>query len=165
VRLDQPQSPDLVKVTIDLNDDVYEVETLWAATLAAGLYRLRNVPFLAYGYSADDMLNAAHVYGRLMVSGVAQCSGHSTYRVLLPAPEGDEEFAPLWEPLARLGCTYGCASARLIGIYVPPKADLYAVYAVLERGEQANQWSFEERHCGHPLRNLPVRVTPSGIRF
>jgi hypothetical protein len=152
-RLDTPQDPDLVKVTIDLHDDVYVVETLWAVPLADGLYRLRIVPFLAYGYSEDDVVNAAPVDGRLMVVGVAQRSGHSTYRVFLPAPKGEEEFALLWEPLARLGCTYERANTRLIGIDVPSEADVYAVYAALEQGEQANhQWSFEEGHCGHPLR-------------
>lgn len=151
-RLDPPQDPDLVKMAIHLNDDVYGVETLWAAPLADGLYRLRNVPFLAYGYSEDDVVNVAYIAGRLMVAGVTQRGGHSTYRVFLPAPMGEEEFAPLWEPLARLGCTYERANTRLIGIDVPPEADVYAVYAVLEQGEKATQWSFEEGCCGHPLR-------------
>jgi hypothetical protein len=32
-------------------------------------------------------------------------------------------------------------------------ADIYAVYATLEQGEAAKQWSFEEGHCGHRLRH------------
>jgi hypothetical protein len=150
-RLD-PQERDLIKLTIDLKDDVYGVETVWSAPLGNGLYRLRNVPFLAYGYSEGDVVNASDVDGRLMVSDVVQRSGHSTYRLFLPQPTDEEAFAPLWEPLADLGCTYERANTRLIAIDVPPQADVYAVYAALERGEQVNQWSFEEGHCGHPLR-------------
>ena len=142
---------DLVKVGVHLKDEVYDVETLWAEPLGEGWYRLRNVPFLAYGYSEDDIVTAADIDGRLVVSAVAQRGGHSTYRVFLSEPTDEEAFAPLWEPLANLGCTYERANSRLIGIDVPPAADVYAVYAVLERGEQSSQWSFEEGHCGHPV--------------
>jgi hypothetical protein len=143
---------DLVKVTIDLKDDVYGVETLWAAPFGGCRYRLRNVPFLAFGFSEDDVVNAAEDAGLLMVLDVAQPSGHSTYRVFLPQSTDEAAFAPLWEPLADLGCTYERANTRLIAIDVPPSTDVYAASEVLERGEQAKQWEFEEGHCGHPLR-------------
>jgi hypothetical protein len=143
---------DLVKVTIDLKDDVYGVETLWATQLGDGCYPLRNVPFLAYVFSEDDVVNAADDAGRLMVVDVARRSGHSTYRVFLPQSTDEAAFDPLWKPLADLGCTYERANTRLIAIDVAPTTDVYAVYEVLERGEQAKQWAFEEGHCGHPLR-------------
>jgi hypothetical protein len=143
---------DLVKVAIDLRDDVYGVETLWAAPLGDGRYQLRNVPFLAYGFSEDDVVNAADNGDRLMVADVAERSGHSTYRIFLRQPTDEAAFAPLWKPLADLGCTYERANTRLIAIDVPPNADVYAVYEVLEQGEQAKTWEFEEGHCGHRLR-------------
>lgn len=150
-RLDQHER-DLVKVTIDLNDDVYGVETLWAAPLGDGRYRLRNVPFLAYGFSEDDVVNAAESGGRLIVADVAQRSGHSTYRIFLLQPTDEAAFAHLWKPLADLGCSYERANTRLIAVDVPPGTDVYAVYDALERGEQAKNWEFEEGHCGHRLR-------------
>lgn len=143
----------LVKVTIDLGNDVYAVESLWAEPLGNRLYRLRNVPILAYGYSEDDVVNATEIDGSLVVGGIADRSGHSTYRIFLPQPTDDLAFASLWEALGRLGCTYERANSRVIGIDVPPEADVYAVYAVLEEGEQAKRWSFEEGHCGHKLRS------------
>src|ERR1700722_13418656 len=143
----------LFKVVIDLKHDAYAVETLWAERLRDDLYRLRNVPILAYGYSEQDIVTTADIDGRLVVTGVAERSGHSTYRIFFPEPMGNDQFHPLWEPLERLGCTYERANPCLIGIDVPPESGVYAVYDILERGELDRQWTFEEGHCGHRLRN------------
>jgi hypothetical protein len=143
----------LTKVSIRLEGPAgYELETVWAEAITDGLDRLRNVPFLAYGYSEQDVVSAAEVGGRLIVNGVAERGGHSTYRVFLPEPTSEEYFHLLWKPFASLGCTYEPANRRLIGIDVPPASDVYAVYAVLEQGEASKQWDFEEGHCGHLLR-------------
>ena len=143
----------LTKVSIRLDGPVgYALETVWAEPITDGLYRLRNVPFLAYDYKEQDVVSAAADEGRLVVSGVAERGGHSTYRIFLPEPTSEDEFRPLWEPLATLGCTFERANQRLIGIDVPPASDVYAVYAVLEQGEDLKKWEFEEGHCGHPLR-------------
>jgi hypothetical protein len=141
----------LEKIVIELRDDHSEAETLWAAPLGDGLYRLRNVPILAYGFSEQDVVRTGEIDGRHVVMEVAKAGGHSTYRIFLPAAMDDPGFAQLFEPLGRLGCTYERANPRVIGIDVPPEADVYAVYAALEQGEAAKQWSFEEGHCGHPL--------------
>lgn len=146
------ESEHLTKVSIQLKEPGYERETLWAEPIAEGSYRLRNVPFLAYGYSEQDVVRATPIDGWLVVSGVAERGGHSTYRLYFPEALSDEEFQPIWQPLAHLGCTYERANSRLIGIDVPPSSDVYAVYGVLEEGEAAQLWKFEEGYCGHPLR-------------
>lgn len=143
----------LDKVVIELRDDHSEAETLWAEALGKGLYRLRNVPILAYGFSEQDVVSTTEIDGRHVVTGTTTPGGHSTYRVFLPEAMEDSRFAKMFEPLSRLGCTYERANPRLIGIDVPPEADIYAVYAVLEQVEAAKQWSFEEGHCGHALRH------------
>lgn len=97
-----PTSEPLTKVAIQLDQSTYEVETLWAEPVGGDLYRLRNVPFLAYGYSEQDLVRADEVDGRLVVRGVAKRGGHSTYRIFLPALTDDEAFRPLWEPLEAL---------------------------------------------------------------
>ncbi len=152
VKAEAGNGENLVKVVIDLNDESYGVESLWAEPVRAGQYRLRNVPFMAYGYSELDVVNADEVAGQLHVTGVAERGGHSTYRVFLTEPMNDEAFGALWEPLRQLGCTYERANNRLIAIDVPPDADVYAVYMTLERAEETKLWEFEEGHCGHPLR-------------
>src|ERR1700761_8345053 len=110
----------LVKVSIRLSEPGYEFETRWAERTADGNYRLRNVPFIAYGYSEQDTVSATEVEGQFIVKQVVERSGHSTYRLFLSAPMGEQEFNPLWQPLAALGCTYERANRRLIGIDVPP---------------------------------------------
>ena len=111
---------------------MYGVETLWAAHLGDDLYELRNVPFLAYGYSELDVVTTVEVDGRRFVTGKSCASGHSTYRLILPVGTDAQLSAEMWRPLQELGCTYERANRRLIAIDVPPRTDVYAVYRVLE---------------------------------
>ena len=53
---DDPHGEALEKVVIDLKDDVYGAEVLWAAPVGDQKYELRNAPFLAYGYSELDLV-------------------------------------------------------------------------------------------------------------
>lgn len=135
------------------NDGPVATESLWAERLESNLYRLRNAPFHLYGVSEQDIVRAEENDGRLVVTGVIDRGGHSTYRIFLPEQTSEEQFSMDWIPLQQLGCTYERATRRLVAIDVPPQADVYAVYRVLERGEKDGQWEFEEAHCGHPLRD------------
>jgi hypothetical protein len=47
------------------------------------------------------------------------------------------------------GCSY--EEGVVLSVDVPPSVDIYAVYDLLEAGEIAGVWAFEEGHCGHPL--------------
>ena len=67
----------------------------------------------------------------------------------MPEDTNEEKFLKDWVRLGELGCTYERATRRYVAIDVPPHADIYAVYQVLEEGERACQWEFEEGHCGH----------------
>ena len=82
--VDHQGEKELTKVVIDLKDETFGVETLWAKPIGNGLYRLRNVPFFAYGYSEQDVVNTIDLSGRVVVTGVAERGWHSTYRVVLP---------------------------------------------------------------------------------
>lgn len=146
------QNEHLVKVVIELLNDAYATETLWAEPVGNGMYRLRNVPFFAYGYGVEDVVAAHVIGGQLIVTGCSVPGGHSTYRLFFPEPMDDERFGPLWWRLGKLGCTFERANSRLIAVDVPPESDIYAAYEALEEGEQAKRWTFEEGHCGHHLR-------------
>lgn len=72
----------LVKVIFELPEDDwhgYSRETMWAETLSQGKYRLRNVPLAVYGYSYDDVVNAAECDQDLIVAGPIMRGGHSTF--------------------------------------------------------------------------------------
>ena len=145
----------LTRVTFELGESNwhgYETESVWAASLGDGRYRIENVPFYACGVSYDDIVVAKPKDGLLIVQEVAERGGHSTYRVILNRYTTDDEFKAAWEKIESLGCTYERATERLLAIDVPPEADIYAVYAALEEGEKVGVWDFEEAHCGHPLR-------------
>jgi hypothetical protein len=150
----------LVKVVLDLSKDNGPVatESLWAEPIGDSRFKLRNAPFFAYGFSEQDIVKVEERDGNFVVTGSEERGGHSTYRIFLPIETTEEKFTRDWKPLEKLGCTYERANRRLVAIDVPPLADVYAVYAVLENGEKAGLWEFEEGHCGHPSRGQ----TPAG---
>jgi hypothetical protein len=50
-------------------------------------------------------------------------------------------------------CTYEFAdegSKLLYAVDVPPAANIFEVYQILEDGEGLSVWAFDEGHCGHP---------------
>jgi len=152
-------SEELVKIVFNLpgNSGAIATESLWAERLSANLYRLRNVPFYLSGVSEQDVVKAEEKGGRLLVTGIVDRGGHSTYRIFLSERTSEEQFLRDWVPLRELGCTYERATQRLVAIDVPPHADVYAVYETLEIGEREHPWEFQEGHCGHPLRETPAR--------
>jgi hypothetical protein len=157
----------LVKVILDLSKDDGPVasESLWAEPAGNLLFRLRNVPFFAYGFSERDIVRVEESGGKLVVTAIEERGGHSTYRIFLPTETTEERFAGDWELFERLGCTYERANRRLVAIDVPPRADIYAVYTVLEDGEKDGLWEFEEGHCGHALRGqTPAKSDERGNR-
>ena len=105
-----------------------------------------NVPIYVYGFSDYDVVSATSRDDRLMVTRVASRGGHSTYRVFLPEDTSAESFLKDWTSLAQLGCTYERATSRCVGIDVPPLADIYVVFQVLEEVERLGHWPFEEGH-------------------
>lgn len=61
---------------------------------------------------------------------------------------------PYWEEIQSLGCTYeesieNCF--RLLSVDVPPTCNIYTAYALMERGESAGVWQFEEADVNHAL--------------
>jgi hypothetical protein len=153
----RPGTHGLVKVVFQLEPGAwhgYGTETVWAEKLGGNRYRLRNTPFYAFGVSAEDVVFAEPGdEGKPVFVGVSLRGGHSTYRIIRSEQSDSETFASSWEPLAKLGCSYEEGPGRLLAVDVPSKADIYRVYALLEHGENAGSWHFEEGHCGHALRD------------
>jgi hypothetical protein len=108
-----PPKSDLVKVVIEIpeEDSAYLTESLWAQKLSPSSYKLENSPFVAYGYSYQDVVATQEKEGRLIVTDVIARGDHSTYRLFLK--EGldvsDQRFADSWRELESFGCTYEVA--------------------------------------------------------
>ena len=146
---------DLTKVTFVLEKADWHDharETLWAEPVGGHMFRLRNVPFYAYGVSYDDTVLAPETDEGHVVQGVSERGGHSTYRIFVSNTEILEGFPESWTPLEALGCTLERATARLFAVDVPPEADIHEIYDGLKKGETAGVWDFEEAHVGHVLK-------------
>lgn len=148
-------APDLVKVHFPLSpqdrSQGVEAENLWAMKLGRDKFKLDNIPFYVYGVSSGDIVTAEMADGRLVFRRVVERGGHSTYRLLVKDEAGfeSEHFKRLRVQLEKLGCSYEVAKRRWIAVDVPPDTDVFAVYKLLESGEGAGDWDFEEGHCGH----------------
>jgi hypothetical protein len=147
-----------VSVIFDTDGPAWHQQTaerLWAIPVGISLYRLENSPLYAYGVSYKDVVVARpRADGGLAFQDVQSRGGHSTYRVVVKASISRVDFERCWKPLEELGCTYESSRdpENIFAIDVPPSTDVYAVYALLEQGEDQGIWEFEEGHCGHPLR-------------
>ena len=154
---DVDRSPRLVKINFRLSADDrqkgVESENLWAESLDEDRFRLDSIPFYAYGVSLADVVVADVVDGQFQFRNVALRGGHSTYRILVKDPSGYESqgFQQAWREIEPLNCRYEVAKRRWIAIDVPPTSDVFAVYRLLEKGEAAGTWTFEEAHCGHAV--------------
>ncbi|SRR6266481_261293 len=148
----------LVKIRFTLDPKDWEglnSESLWAREMAPGEYQIRNSPFYIYGISAEDVVYAKEIDGTLDFISISKRGGHSTYRILLKEGENVEspQFIKHWQLLQRMGCTYEQAKSRWLAVDVPPETDIFATYRFLENGETAKVWTFEEAHCGHPVKD------------
>jgi hypothetical protein len=143
-----------VKIFFAFDDDgSTQTETMWAKPIGDGVFLLDSVPFFAYGVSCGDKLYAQRASdGALEFAGVAESGGHSTYRVMVAADTPTSVTNRYWLELERLGCGRERASEQLWAIDLPPQADIQRAHEVLERGEAAGVWDFEEAHVGHGLR-------------
>lgn len=147
----------LIKVVIYLNEDEwhgYQSESLWAERISDDRCRLRNTPFYAKGISVEDIVIVERDGDKNLFKSVSIASGHSTYRILFNNKISTEVFKNYWNPLEKLGCTFESSEGdqMLLAVDVPPKADIYEVYRLLEKGENDEIWGFEEGHCGHVLK-------------
>ena len=144
-----------VKVFIKLETSslhTLETESVWAEPLSDSLYQIRNVPFYAKGINLDDVVRTVLVGEKLFLESIEQRSGHSTYRFFTMDGITDEQWMPYWKPLEELGCTFERGTTRLFSVDIPPDADIYRAYELLNMGEKSGIWGFEEGHCGHLVR-------------
>lgn len=128
-------------------------ETLWAEELANNTFRVKNIPFYAKNISLEDTILTEQREGNWFVKFIKERGGHSTCRIIINKNITAEKFREYWELLEKIGCTYEKGEGRLFAIDIPPGADIYDAYRLLEKGEANEIWDFEEAHCGHPLKD------------
>lgn len=139
-----------VKIALPLDASAGGQESIWGSAIDGG-YAVDNIPLYAYDFSLGDTIDAVEREGVLTYAGVIRRGGHSTYRVAFPSLASEDDRRTGLEPLRAIGCGFERGPSRMVAIDVPPEADIYEVYALLERGMAEGRWTFEEAHCGHPL--------------
>lgn len=154
--ISRSSSKTLVKVAFELDEsDWHDVATelMWAEPLGKDRYRLENSPFYAYDVSWQDVVVAKPSNLRLAFQSIAERGGHSTYRIILNKgiTLQSRKFKKLWGILEGLGCTFEGVNEHLLTVDVPPQANIYKIYEILEQGVEDDAWDFEEAHCGHPI--------------
>jgi hypothetical protein len=125
-----PSLEGFVKVRLRANDDTGPGETVWAESVGNGRFRIDNVPWLAYGVSLGDIVEASEDEpGQFDFVRVVEPSGNRAVRVVLSADMAADTAAgrTILEGLQGLGCTYEGANRRFIGVTVPAEVSLQAV--------------------------------------
>lgn len=80
-------------------------ESLWARTLAEGLYEICCVPFFVYDLALGDEVSAASDdAGKLTLEAVVKRSGNQTFWVWFEEPYDRRVWDTAYEGLARAGC-------------------------------------------------------------
>ncbi len=117
-------------------------EHLWARPIGDSLFEIDNTPFFARGVSFRDVVFAER-QGRLNVfREVVRRSGHRTLRAILFDQTLTSE---LREQLRMVGCETELSHIPgLIAIDVPPSVELSCVRELLDDGENAGHWEYEE---------------------
>jgi hypothetical protein len=145
----------LVKIVFYLGENQwhdYKTESVWAEQIEDNRCRIRNTPFYVKGVSFEDVVFVQNRDGGLLFESISMAAGHSTYRILIEKSVPESEFYKYWIPLEELGCSYEGGERgklNLLAVDVPPNVDIHKAYELLDGGEKAGVWSFEEGHCGH----------------
>jgi hypothetical protein len=136
-----------IQFLLDPADDQGMVsESLPAEHIAPDEFRIIGSPFFAFGVSKNDIVSAEQVGNTFEFRSVVTPGGHSTYRVYLQSSLAihDSDVQEFWQPISALGATYESANSSFFAIDVPPGKNIAEIYKLLEAGEAAEIWEFEE---------------------
>ena len=118
---------------------------MWAEDLGSNLYRIRNVPFFAYGLNFYDVVRATADSPDLKpeIREVVEPSGHKTLRILFPKSVEREEQGRLLDSLEKHKAYYERATATHVALDIEPEGSYNDVYDQLQQWEDAGLLSFE----------------------
>ena len=142
-------------------------ETLWAEPVAEArcdILRIANSPYFTTGINHCDVVRAKAAGDGLLFDflDVVERGGHSTY-MILAIPE-DARLQSYWITLEDKGCSYESMTISLsvgrrllYSVDVPPSANRYDVYNLLEEGESDGVWKFQEGFAHLPNSSAPEK--------
>ena len=137
---------ELTKLHIDLPQHwATSGESLWAEELGSDLYRIRNVPFFAYGLNFYDVVRATADSPDLKpeIREVVEPSGHRTLRLFFSDSVEKDEQTKLLETLHKYKGYYERATGIHVAIDIEPDGSYKDVYDKLQEWESAGLLFFE----------------------
>lgn len=144
------------KIICNLKDNWhgYQTETLWGKHVGDGMYIIDNIPFFSTEVSLGDTVQVIEKQGVLFLDAVVDRGGHSTYRVVLQKEAREYEALSLLDQMEKFGGDYEKGLDGLFAVDVNSLGNVSAIYDLLEKGEKALVWDFEEGCYQHkPLQN------------
>ena len=139
----------LVKVSVDLpNHWAAGGESMWAEPRGSNRFRLKNVPFHAYGLNFDDTVKATPhgEDGMLTVRKVVEPSGHQTLRVIFHQHVPQDKRLELLQQLQSYDASFENADGTLWAIDIPPNGDYQGTFNQLEQWAKQELLGFETCH-------------------
>ena len=150
----EPEEPHRCKILFAVKNpgNEAESETMWAQHVEGDIYKLDNVPLLAFGVALNDTLVAtpSTIHRWPVFREVLEHSGHSTYRILVPRDRDLSSAEAAWKGLEQLGCGREKSSDYHWAVTVPPEADRASVDKILDDGVSGLVWHVEDGYI-HPL--------------
>ena len=157
-----------IRVTVQLPPDSWHgtsSEGIWTrlvvpptdVTNVKAVLEVDNIPYFAKDLSLGDKILVDFNHGIPMFDAVVERGGHSTYRIFVE--DATSKALNTLDVLKAMGCdweTIEISGGKLYALDIPPEADIYEVYDILERGQREGIWSCEQGHLGHPLREDPA---------
>ena len=126
----------LVQVVLTQEHDGEErTEVLWARPLGERRYQLRNIPFVRYGISLDDVFEALPLTDdpRPRLTKVVKKSGNRTLWILLAEPiDAAANSLAIVAALRDAGCSLDGDGKRAFAVNVPPQCSLEQVGRFLD---------------------------------
>ena len=131
-------------------------ETLWAEPITKSEwrhFRIKNSPFFTLEISNLDIVEAIPTADNRIFDfrKIIDRSGHSTYMLILETSL--DRVVTYWRMLEKLGCSYesmhinlSIGEKILYSVDVPPHADIYEVYEIMERGKENGLWLVQAGH-------------------
>jgi len=118
---------------------------MWAEELGSDLYRLRNVPFFAYGLNFHDVVRATADSPDLKpeIREVIETSGHKTLRVIFPKTVERDKQVKLLSSLDEFKASFERADGTNVAIDIEPEGSYSDVYDLLQEWEDSGLLSFE----------------------
>ncbi len=138
-----------VKIFFDLDDTGWKwtEESMWALPMDSyGMFKLDNIPLLAYGISRGDIFSAELSVEKIyQFKEIVERGGHSTVRVHFRMDPLDLHVVSRYmNQLKELGCEYEGNGATLYGVDIPSSCNFMKIMDVLKAAEELGVWEYEE---------------------